>query len=50
MRGKSYAIEYHTVANQWQPMETFIHHPNKQLYIDPNSDTSSLFYRVRVID
>ena len=50
MRGKSYAIEYHTGANHWQPLETFILQRNKQLYIDPNSDTGSLFYLARVID
>ena len=49
-RGKSHTIEYHTGDNQWQPLETITLHRNKQLYIDPDSDAGSRFYRARVAD
>ena len=49
-RGKSYAIEYHTVDNEWQPFETVTLHSNKQLYIDPESATGTRIYRARVAD
>ena len=49
-RGKSYAIEYHTGDNEWQPFETVTLHSNKQLYIDPESATGTRIYRARVAD
>ena len=48
--GKSYAIEYHTGDNEWQPFETVTLHSNKQLYIDPESATGTRIYRARVAD
>ena len=48
--GKSYAIEYHTGDNEWQPFETMTLHSNKQLYIDPESATGTRIYRARVAD
>ena len=49
-RGKSYAIEYHTGDNEWQPLETVTLHSNKQLYIDPESATVTRIYRARAAD